>query len=150
VLGDFNCVEREVPFEIIRGGTTRAAATCRARWSCSSTPCRGLRFRSARRPQVDVRSRARPARAHYRGAAIHNEALGDRSSATRRAPSPEATTLPWSWAALPALIAVSPPPRDVGEERRGERGSREAGRTGREKREIQIPICLIPSLSASL
>jgi endonuclease/exonuclease/phosphatase family metal-dependent hydrolase len=83
VCGDFNCVEREVPFEIIRAGedqTGSGALALRALVPLEHTIPEDLRFsvlHAGRKSMLDHVLVSRPLLAWYRRAEIHNEALGD-------------------------------------------------------------------------
>ncbi len=82
-MGDFNCVEREVPFEIIRGGedqTGSGALAARAMIPLEHAVPEDLRFsvlHAGRKSMLDHVLVSRALLAFYRGAEIHNEALGD-------------------------------------------------------------------------
>ncbi|HSN99225.1 MAG TPA: endonuclease/exonuclease/phosphatase family protein [Candidatus Nanopelagicales bacterium] len=83
VCGDFNCVERDVPFEIIRGGedmTGSGALAMRALVPLEHTIPEDLRYsvlHAGRKAMLDHLLVTRTMLAWYRGAEIHNEALGD-------------------------------------------------------------------------
>jgi len=83
VCGDFNCVEREVPFEIIRGGedhTGSGALAVRAMVPLEHAIPEDLRFsvlHAGQKSMLDHVLVSRPLFAWYRRAEIHNEALGD-------------------------------------------------------------------------